>query len=104
MSGTMTSATVPLNMTTTGPVPTPPATLNAQLIANATALAPGLTANLPGSLIEDLSSTATGALIVLDQARVDYINSLAPGAANPFVLYLLGQQAGIPQGLTTNTS
>jgi hypothetical protein len=91
-------------MTVAGPIPTPPATLNAQLIANATALAPGLTANLPGSLIEDLSSTATGALMVLDAARVDYINALAPGAANASVLYLLGQQAGIPQGLETNTS
>jgi len=106
MSGSTTvpNPTVPLNMTVAGPIPTPPATLNAQLIANATALAPGLTANLPGSLIEDLSSTATGALMVLDAARVDYINALAPGAANASVLYMLGQQAGIPQGLSTNTS
>ena len=100
----MSGSTIPLNMTATGPVPTPPATLNAQLIANATALAPGLTANLPGALIEDLASTAVGALSVIDQARVDYINSLAPGAANPYVLYLLGQQAGIAQGTETNTS
>jgi len=106
MSGSTTvpNPTVPLNMTVAGPIGTPPATLNAQLIANATALAPGLTANLPGSLIEDLSSTATGALMVLDAARVDYINALAPGAANTYILYLLGQQAGIPQGGGSNTS
>src|SRR5271154_6044039 len=99
MSG---SVIPPLNMTVAGPVPTPPATLNAALIAQATALAPGLTV-LPAGLIEDLSSTATGALVVIDQCRVDLIASVSPYSANPYVLNQLGQVYGVPQGTDTNT-
>lgn len=92
-----------ITVTAAGAQPTPPATLNAELIATATALAPGLTI-LPAGLIEDLSSTATGALVQIDQAAVDAINNVTPFGANVFVL---NQQAGIygvPQGETTNTS
>lgn len=87
MSGT----TFPLIMTAQGAQPTPPATLNAAIIATAQIYAPGLTANLPGSLIEDIASTDTGALITIDQVRVDYVNSLTPYGANAFVLNQLGQ-------------
>lgn len=87
MSGT----TFPLVMTSQGAQPTPPATLNADVIAQAQSLAPGLTAALPGALIEDLSSTATGALVEIDQERVDLINSLTPFGANAFILNQLGQ-------------
>ena len=47
---------------------------------------PDYTANLPGSLIEDIASTDVGALTGIDQARVDAINSVTPYGANAFVL------------------
>jgi hypothetical protein len=100
MSGT---TAPPLVLTPSGPVPTPPATLNAMVIAQAAALAPGYTV-LPAGLIEDLSSTATGALVVIDQARVDLIDSLSPYSANPYLLNQLGQLYGVPQGSDTNTA
>lgn len=82
---------IPTVTTTQGAIPQIPVALNAALIAIATSLAPGLTANLPGSLIEDMASTATGALVLLDQAQVDAINSLTPFGANPFTAIALGQ-------------
>lgn len=85
-----TTTTFPLVMTSQGAQPTPPATLNADVIAQATSLAPGLSV-LPGGLVEDMSSTATGALIMIDQVRVDLINSLTPFGANAFILNQLGQ-------------
>jgi hypothetical protein len=47
---------------------------------------PDYTANLPGSLIEDISSTDVQALATIDQARVDAINSFSPYGANAFAL------------------
>src|ERR1700678_3921829 len=99
MSG---SVIPPLNITSAGPQNTPPATLNAALIAQATALAPGLSV-LPAGLVEDMSSTATGALVVIDQCRVDLVASVSPYVANPYILNQLGQVYGVPQGLDTNT-
>ena len=91
-------------ITSAGAVPSTPATLNTALVAGATALAPGLTTTLPGSLIEDLSSTATGALVVQDQAAVDLINSVSPLTANEFILYQLGEVYGVQRGIGSNTS
>lgn len=91
-------------ITSAGAVPSSPATLNAELIAGATVLAPGLTTNLPGSLVEDMSSTATGALVVQDQAAVDLINSISPLSANEFILLELGMVYGVPRGVGSNTS
>ena len=65
---------------------------------------PGYTASLPGLLIEDLSSTATGALVVQDQARVDAVSSVTPYGANAFILAQQGQVLGVPQGLSSNAS
>jgi hypothetical protein len=101
MSGT---TSIPLTMTMAGPVATPPATLQQALISNVALSNPGYTANLPGSLIEDISSTDVGALITMDQARVDAINNVTPYGANPYVLAQLGQQFGIPQGTPANAS
>lgn len=95
---------VPLIMTASGPQATPPATLNADLIAGVAAEVPGYTASLPGLLIEDLSSTATGALVTIDQARVDAVASVTPYGANAYVLSQQGTLLGIPQGQPTNTS
>lgn len=91
-------------ITSAGAVPSTPATLNTALVAGATALAPGLTTTLPGSLIEDLSSTATGALVVQDQAAVDLVNSVSPMTANEFILYQLGEVYGVQRGIGSNTS
>lgn len=101
---TINPANVPLIMTSAGPQPTPPATLNQNLIAGVAAEVPDYTANLPGLLIEDLSSTATGALVTIDQARVDAINSVTPYGANAYILAQQGVMLGIPQGTPTNTS
>lgn len=98
------SGSLPVVFTAAGIQPQAPADLNAQLIAKATALSPGLTANLPGSLIEDIASTATAALVVIDQARVDLVNSLTPYGANPFITTQLGQVYGIPIGTGSYTS
>ena len=99
-----TSIAIPVVMTAAGPVPTPPTTLQSLLIAGVVATNPGYTANLPGSLIEDISSTDVGALVTMDQARVEAINSVTPYGANAFVLAALGTQFGIAQGLPTNGS
>ncbi len=98
------SAIPPLNITEAGAIPTPPATLNALIIENVAAIVPDYTANLPGTLIEDLSSTVTAAAVQIDQARVDAVNSLAEPTMSPYVLNQLGQAEGIPQGQATNTS
>ena len=91
-------------ITTAGAVPASPQDLLNAEIAAATALSPGLTANLPGSLVEDMASTAAGALVVQDQAYVDLVNSIAPTTANAFLLYQLGQTYGVQQGIGSNTS
>lgn len=101
MSG---STSLPIIMTSDGPIPRSPADLNAALIAEATALSPGLTTNLPGTLIEDISSTDTGALVVIDQTCVDLINSVTPRGANAFILNQLGQIYGVAVGGASNTS
>jgi hypothetical protein len=101
---TITPTNVPLVMTAAGPQTTPPATLNTALINGVAAEVPDYTANLPGLLIEDVSSTATGALIAIDQARVDAVASVTPYGANAYILAQLGQQFGIPQGTPANGS
>ena len=61
-------------MSATGAVPTAPLELRNQLIELAIAANPGLTTNLPGTLIEDIASTDVGALTLIDQARVEAID------------------------------
>ncbi len=100
----MSSVVIPPTMTSEGAIPTPPATLNQKLISLVAAEVPDYTANLPGTLIEDLSSTCTMALVVQEQARVDQINNLTPLGSNPYLLNQLGTMFGIPQGDSTNTS
>jgi len=91
-------------ITTAGAIPASPTDLLNAEIAAATALAPGLTANLPGSLVEDMASTAAGAVVIQDQAYVDLVNSISPATANPSILYQLGQVYGVEQGQGSNTS
>lgn len=96
-----------ITVTSAGAQPTPPATLSAYLINYVTSLQPGITTNLPGIMIEDLSSTALGALVICDTAAVETTNSLSPLTANPFILSQLGQVyigPGAAPAVPTNTS
>lgn len=97
------SGSLPTIMTPAGLQPQTPAALKAQLLAEAQTLSPGLTV-LPGGLIADISGTDTGALQVMDQMRVDLINSVSPLGANPFLLYQLGAVYGVSPGLGSNGS
>lgn len=99
-----TPISIPVTMGPNGAVTTSPATLRQNLVAAVAATNPDYTANLPGSLIEDVASTDVGAMTTIDQARVDAINSVTPYGANAFVLAQLGQQFGIPQGQPANGS
>ncbi len=96
--------TLPIVMTSTGLQPQSPTDLQTQIISEATALVPDLTTVLPGSLIEDLSSTGTGVAVVCDQAVVEAVNNVTPLGANQFILNAQGQIYGVQQGLPTNTS
>ncbi len=98
------SGSIPIVMTAAGRQPTPPATLRAQLVALAQQYAPGLTANLPGALIEDIASTGTAAVVLSDQAVTETINSLTPLGANQFLLLQLGAIYGTIQGQQSNPS
>jgi len=97
-------APIPLIMTTAGAQPSLPSSLQSALISAVAAVVPGYTANLPGTLIDDVASTDVGALVTVDQARVDSINNAVPYSANAYMLSLLGAQFGVPQGQQTNTS
>ena len=91
-------------VTSAGLQPQIPAAILAQLIANVLKTNPGYTANLPGSMIEDISSTDIAAVLLANGFQVDTVNSLTPFGANPFTLNQLGQQFGVPLGVGSNTS
>lgn len=102
----MTTPSVPtinIAVNASGAVPTPVATLWANLIQLVAEVNPGYTV-LPAGLIEDLASTATYAIALLDAAAVETINSVTPFGANAYLLQELGNIYGVQQGLTTNTS
>lgn len=96
--------TLPLIMTKAGPVATSPTDLRTALVDAVASSDPDFTANLPGSLVEDLVSTGTGILVSLDQARVDSVSDLTPYGSNAFLLSQQGSMLGIPQNTTTNAS
>lgn len=95
---------LPTIVTAAGLLPQAPASLYAQLLAAVAAVRPDYTATLPGSLIEDIASTDTGAIVQMDSARVETVNSLTPYGANEFLLKELGVMLGVPLGLASNTS
>lgn len=98
------SDTLPLVITTAGLQPIPPATLRQMIIDLVSQTNPGYTANLPGSLIEDLVSTSVASLSLANQAMIELINSLTPAASNPFLLAQLGAIYGVPIGQGSTTS
>lgn len=97
------SLELPLIMTAAGPMPTPPATIRQLLIQIVSGINPGYTV-LPAGLIEDISSTIVAALSLMDQARIETINSVSPLGANPFTLSQLGQIYGVMQGIGSNAT
>jgi hypothetical protein len=95
---------LPIVITSVGPLPRSIEEIRATLLAQVAATNPGYTANLPGILIEDISSTDTLAIAQCDSARVETINSLTPLGANSFLLLQLGQMLGVPVGTESFTS
>lgn len=100
MSGT----NFPVVVTPAGPVAATPAEIRARIVAAVAAARPGYTANLPGSLIEDIVGTDVAAVAQSDAARVELINSVTPYAANGFLLRQLGNIYGVPLGDGSTTS
>jgi len=99
----MPNNTLPTVITKSGLQPQSPASLREQLLARVAATNPGYTV-LPAGLIEDISSTDVAALVLIDSARVEAVNSLTPYGANEFTLAQLGAMLGIPIGVESNTS
>lgn len=95
---------LPIVLSVSGYVPQAPAVLRAELIAAVAATNIDYTANLPGSLIEDISSTDTFALVQCDSAFGELVNSITPYGANAFILNQIGQMLGVPLGQESNTS
>jgi hypothetical protein len=91
-------------MTPQGLQPAAPADLRATLVSLVAAIVPDYTANLPGSLIEDVASTDTFALVESDSFLVDLVNSVTPYGANAFLLNQLGILYGVDHQPVTNTS
>jgi len=83
------SATITGTLTPTGRVNTPPATIFAEIVGNATAISPGVTF-LPALLTNDVAGTDTGAVQIIDQGITETLNSVSPATANPWLLTLLG--------------
>jgi hypothetical protein len=98
-------AQLPIVMGPQGPIPQTPAALRQQLISLVSSKNPGYTANLPASMIEDISSTDVGAIIISNQFMIDLINSVTPYGANQFILNQLGIEIyGIQPESATNTA
>lgn len=101
----MADPTVSINVAITpeGAQQTSPLILWQRLIDIVSQINPGYTV-LPAGLIEDLASTGTYAIALMDSAACETINSLTPMSANPYLLTELGAQFGIPRSTTTRTS
>lgn len=98
------SDTFPTVVTSAGLQPTSPIVIRQALVDAVAATNPGYTANLPGSLIEDIASTDVAAIALADAAKVELVNSLTPYGANNFLLRQLGNIYGVPLGLDSTTS
>src|SRR3979409_872836 len=98
------SGILPVVLGPDGMIPAAPADLHQQLLDAVGLLSPGYEGRLPGSLVEDITSTDVGAIVICDQARVEVVNSLTPRGANAFLLNQLGQIYGVTPGAPTNTS
>lgn len=98
------TTTLPTVITSAGLQVTDPDVLRSTTTTYAQSISPGITTDLPGTLIEDLASTTTGALVQIDQARVDAVNSVTPYGCNVAMLDELAAIYGITRGVAVNTS
>lgn len=94
----------PVVMTANGLQPQAPQSILTQLIADVSSTNPGYTANLPGTLLEDISSTDVAAIALCDSAKVESVNCITPNGANMFVLTQQGSIYGVYQGTPAKTS
>lgn len=94
----------PVVIGTSGLQPQSPLSIQQQLLAAVASVTPDYTANLPGILIEDISSTDVPAIALCDQAKVELVNCLSPNAVNELLLIQQGAVYGVYQGQVTNTS
>jgi len=81
---------VALTIGADGAIPQDPQTIRDNLVAYMQSILPDYTADLPKSLIEDVTSTVTFALAQCDQSYIELINSISPTNSN---LVILNQQA-----------
>src|ERR1017187_3589544 len=95
---------LPIVISASGQQPRSPASILSALLAAVSAVDPGYTANLPGSLVEDISSTDVYAIAQCDSAFVDTINSLTPYGVNEALISQLGNCYGQTLGAATNAS
>jgi hypothetical protein len=91
-------------MSAQGLQPQAPAELRAQLVAAVAATNPDFTANLPGALVEDITSTDVAACVQSDSFLVDLVNSISPNGANAFLLQQFGVLYGLTPQVATNVS
>lgn len=98
------SDSIPVVLTSKGLQPQSPAVLRAKLVSLIEAVRSGFTSDLPGSLVEDIVSTAVYAIALCDSAMVELVNSVSPYTANQFILNQLAQIYGTPINGATNTS
>ena len=96
--------TIPIVLGPAGMIPADPATVQQTLLTSVGETNPDYTANLPGIMIEDISSTNVAAILECDSALVELVNSITPFGANLFLLNQLAQIYGVQQGETSNTS
>jgi hypothetical protein len=94
---------IDIQVGSTGAIPTPPATIRANLLAYIQTEDPTYT-DLPAALVEDFLSTAVPAITLLDSCAIDLINSLTPDGSNPWLLTKIGQLTGVQQGTQSLTS
>lgn len=95
---------LPVIIDKSGLQPRSPADIRTDLTNRVAATNPGYTNNLPAALIEDIASTDTASIALMEAARVETVDSLTPYGANDFLLNQLGGVYGIPLGGPSNTS
>ena len=95
---------LPTVLSAAGLQPQQPAVIQSALISLVAATNAGYTANLPLSIVEDVSSTEVGGIVLIDNIRVDTVNSMTPFGANVFLLVQLANVYGVNLNASTNTS
>lgn len=93
-----------LTINQAGISPKNPVDIRKDLIASIKEKSPEFTAELPGTLIEDILSTSIGCLLFIDQAKSDLINSISASTANEALLDQIGSVYGISRKQKTNAN